>query len=403
MKTDTLTRYMEQLVDRIQKSNPLLAGNKYRIYVCRTTVPNAYSRAEGVIFVNLDLIARLETEADMAFVLCHELSHDAKKHVLNGIKSSMHLFHDKEFQKELKKAEDSEYNTVRNTETVLTRFLAKRTEHSRGNELEADSLGFIFFTNAGYNPADAPATLLKLDLFDEDFYKENIDYKKFLSFPDYPFNKEWLVDNTSEDIGGNLEEVFEIPDSLKTHPDCDMRAATLEEVIKNKNLKSVDAKNVGNYAYFRARAQFESIEYLLGEEEYGFALYNALQMLKEYPENKYLHSAASLCLLEIYTAQKNHKFSRVAALPDEEYSEAYNEYLIFLNNLNSTQMKEIATRYFTLHVSGQKSPFAGYVGTIAASLDKPKAEYSGLVLSYDKNYKDAYYKKLLDKKFNSKP
>jgi hypothetical protein len=278
------------------------------------------------------------------------------------------------------------------------------TEHTRKNELEADSLGLIFFVNSGYTPADAPAALLKLDDFDDPFYKDEIDFTRHFSFADYPFKNEWLTDEDVEDLGGNMDKVREIPDSLKTHPDCDLRAAALEKTIEAKGYKPGDGKTTGNYDYIRSLASFEAVESLLADEEYGYALYISLHLLSKYPENKYLQTSVSLCLFEICIARKKHEFSKVVALKNKAFSDTYNEYLTWLHNLTGSELNEIANRYFSQHVAGQKnSAFAGYVGTIAASIDKPKTECAGLVLAYDKNYKDAYYKKLLDKKFNPNP
>src|SRR5207245_302272 len=50
------------------------------IYVSKSPNVNAFAFDKGFIFVNVGLLAQLENEAQLAYVLAHEITHIVKKH-----------------------------------------------------------------------------------------------------------------------------------------------------------------------------------------------------------------------------------------------------------------------------------------------------------------------------------
>ncbi len=80
---DEVTLYLNKVADIILKNNPGLR-NELHIYTLKSPVVNAYSYDKGYIFIDIGLIAQVETEAQLAFILCYEISHYTKKHHVNG-------------------------------------------------------------------------------------------------------------------------------------------------------------------------------------------------------------------------------------------------------------------------------------------------------------------------------
>ena len=80
---DPISQYVEKVGNKVLEHEPELQG-KIRFYTIKSTVVNALATNQGIIFINLGLIAQLENEAQLAFVLSHELIHYKNNHVLNA-------------------------------------------------------------------------------------------------------------------------------------------------------------------------------------------------------------------------------------------------------------------------------------------------------------------------------
>ena len=404
MHRDTLTSYLNSLISRIQAANPSIASKRYHVLLLRSSSANASNRGDGIIVVNLDLFRRLRSEAELVFILCHELSHDIEGHVMDGIIRRAELYGNT-YKKEVKKAGSREFERNKATIDVYTSYRARFTDYRRRHEYEADSIGLMLYANLGYPFEDAVNVIELLDSVDMPYYDHKIDLKKYFDFSAAPFNPEWLDPGDHKDIlGGNVEEVYKVPDSLKTHPECKHRSEALVRIIleQRPGAKVPDAKDLGNYQYYKTVAEFEMIESLMDNGDMGFALHNALQMLEIYPQNLYLHCAVANCLYEISMAQLHHKFSITVAFPDKTYSLGYNELLVFLHNLSRKDLIGLTSNYCSKNVAPSmvSSPFAAYVACLVRTLEKPQYEFSVLAGEYQKHHSDKYYSILLNKKIN---
>src|SRR5690606_37363433 len=80
---DPLSAYINRVANEVLKADPSLQG-KLTFYVIRSTDVNAFSTHEGMIFINEGIVAELENEAQLAFLLCHEIIHYKNNHVMNS-------------------------------------------------------------------------------------------------------------------------------------------------------------------------------------------------------------------------------------------------------------------------------------------------------------------------------
>src|ERR1044072_7518067 len=71
---DTVTQYVNAVADRVLVNQPELRG-KLRFYCLKSSEANAFSTNQGIVFITLGLIAQLENEAQLAFVISHEVEH----------------------------------------------------------------------------------------------------------------------------------------------------------------------------------------------------------------------------------------------------------------------------------------------------------------------------------------
>ncbi|MEL6653132.1 MAG: M48 family metallopeptidase [Bacteroidota bacterium] len=130
---DPLTQYLNRLTDHILRFRPEIRA-QLRVYTVKSSIANAASTYDGIIFVNMGLLARVENEAQLAFVLSHEISHFVERHTLKS-----YLKYE---QKERSAGRKKDFEALQNV----------HYRYSRQLELRADSLGLQLYLEAGYRP-----------------------------------------------------------------------------------------------------------------------------------------------------------------------------------------------------------------------------------------------------------
>jgi predicted Zn-dependent protease len=334
------TPYLQSILAKILKANPELASSS--VYAFRSAVPNAVSNGTGVIYFTLGLLARLETEDQIAYVLCHELAHEHLKHTANKMLELARLNSDKELNKKVKTIARAEYGKSTKFQQLVFSLGKSINTHSREKEFEADSVGLKFFLKTSYS-TKAPVRLLQiLDSADVGLYHRNIDFKKHFNFSDRPFKDEWLAYKESE-----MEYYNPMTnDSLRTHPSCDKRIIAVARQLEGSK-SSVDAKE--NKSTVVIDSQFEIIESAFYFQHYGRALFLSLELLEQYPNNSYLHARIVSCLYQIYQSQKDHKLSNVLSLPSPYYEENYNRFIEFVHKLRLMEVASLAYNFAKYH------------------------------------------------------
>jgi hypothetical protein len=395
MHNDIVTNYLQSLVCSIQKNNPAIFNRKFNLLTYRTSIPNASSYGNGLILYNLDLITKLNNEAEVAFILCHEMSHDVKGHFLESIKKSYELKMDPKIKKDFENVKNKKFNQLQSYENYLTKYIQSITSKKRENEVQADSLGLVYFVNAGYNPQDAYNTMDRLDSIDNQFYKDKIDYEKIFNSLNFSFNMNWLNQEQQEETisGGNFNSK-EKPDSLKTHPDCKLRLNSMKK-LGLKNEFNTEIKN--DFLEIKKVVDFEMLRVFLDEKDLSNGIYNNLHLINKYPSNKYLKVILIEFLYEIYIAKTSHYVSKTVDEIDPFFNSSYIETICFINNINKVDLNNLIKNYFTTNfTSNITDPYVGYVFTLVKSIDQSSDKKEELLKNYGVNFGEnfIYYSKL---------
>jgi predicted Zn-dependent protease len=82
---DPVSLYLSQLLDKILENKPQLR-KEIRIFALKSEQVNAFATPMGTIFVNLGLLAHCANEAELAFIICHELAHYSNAHIEEKLK-----------------------------------------------------------------------------------------------------------------------------------------------------------------------------------------------------------------------------------------------------------------------------------------------------------------------------
>ncbi len=124
---------------------------KYRFAILDTDNVNAYSAPAGYIFISRGLLNRLESEAELAGVLGHEIAHVSRKHVIKEIQKS-HLYSATAIVAlEAAQVDSSQQDMIEQLvdaswDNLVTKGLSKEDEY------EADAFGCKNAARLGYNP-----------------------------------------------------------------------------------------------------------------------------------------------------------------------------------------------------------------------------------------------------------
>lgn len=120
---------------------------------------NAFASPGGYVFITKGLLSHMKSEAELAGVLAHEISHVLRKHHLNAIKKGARTGLMAEFAGQALKE--------KGVNPELTKLVNAGTElYARGldkeDEFEADRMGVVIAARGGYDPYGLPAVLQTL-------------------------------------------------------------------------------------------------------------------------------------------------------------------------------------------------------------------------------------------------
>jgi Zn-dependent protease with chaperone function len=343
-----LYNYLQEILQKVLKSNPQLP-NEVRIFPFRSSVPNALAFWDGTIGFTLGLLAKMENEDQIAFVICHEMAHYYANHHFKGVQEYTRTNFDPALEKQLKSIKYGQYDNYTKYKELMKRLGFSFSRHSRIHETEADSLGLSYLMNTSYSFNGAYQIMAILDSAEAKSFQTKIDLEKYFHSEKYPFKKPWLRFEKTSFSHKSPDDEFGNTDTLRTHPDCKKRLVRLKQMIANQYAAVPEAPetNAAVALSVAKRSGFEMIESEYHFKNFGKALYFSLEMLELYPKSKYLSSMVGMSMFRIYVSQKNHIMSKSVSLPNTQYSESYNRFLSFLHNLRLVEIGSLAYYYVT--------------------------------------------------------
>ncbi|MGH8194591.1 MAG: M48 family metalloprotease [Woeseiaceae bacterium] len=124
----------------------------YEFVVLNNSVPNAWALPGGKIAINRGLLTELQSEAELAAVLGHEIVHAAAGHTANRMETGMLL--QGLVLATAVATSDSDYgNLAVGGANVAGQLVSQK--YGRDAELEADHYGMQYMSEAGYDPQGA--------------------------------------------------------------------------------------------------------------------------------------------------------------------------------------------------------------------------------------------------------
>ena len=353
--------YLQSILKKITEANPALNAKEIRLLFSRDWWPNAFSMGEGTLVVNAGLMVFLDNEAELVFVICHELAHFYLDHSNKEIKKNVEAYNSVAFQNELKRLSKQEYGAGKQLDELIKKLEFGNRRHSRENETEADRYAFMFMKNTGFDCNGIKTCLQLLDKVDDSLLNSSIDPELTFSFSNYPFKKKWIQKESaifSQMSNDDSPLTKKERDSLKTHPDCAARISHLEDSILKARQGEKFIINKTLFGQLKKDFFVELAEQQFKSNNLSRNLYYSLQMLQKGGNTSYAMFAITRGLNFMYENQKNHKLGIITDKETRGYPADYN---ILLRMLDRLRLEEIANINYNFCME-HKAEMSVYVG-----------------------------------------
>ncbi len=279
---DTMTAYIRKVFDKLLENDQPLRS-KLHLFVTRFPTPNAITWQDGTILVNLGLIMRCKNEAQLAFILAHELTHYKMQHSL------MAFVRDK------------------NAQPKTTASSIAQIPYQDNDELVADSVGLVLLRKAGYNTEQA---IRALELLEENSPPNPLNMLEMLNSDKSKLSKKDFCSGTSAafymaspTIGSNNKKTISIAERIKFLRRC---------IKKDDNAETLYFFGIEQLEYIKKVAVYENIENCNMRGDFFRGAYEALWHLQEEPQNRFFARKAAEALVTILAYSKNSKAANLA-------------------------------------------------------------------------------------------
>lgn len=243
--------YLRKVVNLILPDS-LKKRKEIKIYLSTQTSYNAYALHDGSILLNIGLLADVENEAALAFILGHELTHFVNNDVFNSFVRESKIY--------------SRKNKNNNLELSIS-----NAQYNRMEEKRADMQSLVFAEKGGY---DLYYSISVFNLFNEEIEKKErkkikIDFQNELNQMSKSKSLEFL---------------------LSSHPELSDRINYIDTYLKSKERTNQKAqyiiKDENSFKKLQQLARYETIHGLFLANNYRQLLEKAFTYHLYEPEDK---------------------------------------------------------------------------------------------------------------------
>lgn len=268
---DEISTYVQQVATNLLKDDPALL-KELRFYTIKSNETNAFSTSPGIIFVTTGLIAQLSSEAQLAFVLSHEIAHYEKKHVHEEYLNSQKV------------------GEIKRREQIL-----ELSQFSKEKEFEADQLALSRYHKMGYSKEELLGTFDVLMYsylpFDELSFPKDYFNTPNMYIPEEDFNYEIKPITAEEDYN----------DTYNSHPNIKKRKDAIQKSVSDFTNWGKASFKLDENLFFELRTicRLESIRLDVIDGNVFSALYSIFLMEKQFPASIYLDKMKALSWLSL--------------------------------------------------------------------------------------------------------
>ena len=356
---DPITRMVERIADTLLKDYPGLRG-ELRFYTVKSSSVNAFATGQGMIFVTTGLVAQVENEAQLAYVISHEIVHYYRKHNMEVLTRRI-------------KNSDDEAEQMAN-------FL-KYHYRSREMENEADSLGLrLFYIVSPYDKrvTDGVFDVLQYAMlpFDEVPFDTTYFNSPYYRLPSHYFLEKVAPISSRDDY----------PDSLSTHPNIKKRRARTGDILSHYEGGSAFVVTTPDeFVHLQGLARFECIRQNLIYSNYTRAFYDCYVLQRQYPNNAFLARSMAQALYGIAMYKTYYNTNSIVGNYRQYEGEVQQVYYLF-SKLTAAEATLVAMReVWKMHRLYPDDPQLSAMGRdlLLALRDKHSLSRASFAATYD--------------------
>lgn len=311
---DEITTYVNKVADELIKVSEDKELESLRFYVLKSSSINAFSTHQGIIFITTGLIAQLENESQLAFVLAHEIIHFQEKHSINKFVDTR---------------KDEMWKS--NNHKRLEKFINRQSQYSKEKEFEADELGFVLFSKTKYKLDESLKLLSVLQYSHLPF--DNIEFDTTFFNTDFfkiPGNKFSAIES-EETI--SFTDHSDEDDEGASHPNISRRKERIKEKIKDTDQKGTHeylADTKEQFIHIRKISRLESLQTSLLRQDYYRVIYEGFLLKKNNPNLNYIDEKIALAL---------YAYSKIR-MQAEHHEEDYDDYISSITDHSTKARKK---------------------------------------------------------------
>lgn len=312
-----LNDYLDAIADNLLKDNPVLRS-KIHIYILKTPIVNASSTTNGLIIVNMGLIAQVSNESELAFIIAHEIAHVAENHI----------------------TEINEYKDKLKERDMIS-YYVKSQNRSREQELAADRIALERYFQSSKYSYDVINGIFDVLQYADLPFDEVPFTKKYTETNFYHFPENYYLTNIAP-----IQNRADMIDTLFTHPNIEKRRAAAQSIIAGlaKSGRSVYLQPEEKFQTIRNLARLECINILLTDHQYDQTIYNIHVLQQSFPDNAFLQKAMAEAWYGYSKHRNNGQVSDVI-LSYKKVEGEMQQTSYILSKLNRVEASLLALRY----------------------------------------------------------
>jgi len=341
-----INKYLNSILKEIYAANSELNHKDFYFFLDKSPIPNAACYGNGIFTLNLGLFNFVQSNDELAFIICHEFAHYVLEHNDKTLLGYVETLNSKDVKEQIKKVKKSEYGKRKVYNDLVEKLNYNFLKRSRSAEIQADSLGLLMFSKTKFNKLSSISALKNLDLSDAVVFNEDSKIRTHFHFDNYPFKEGWLQkEQELFDLKEKADDYSLNKDSLKTHPDIPLRIEILSKMIQEK--RTAIATSTNKLQEMKHLAALMSVSNFIDDKRVDFALYKTMILYnnKAIDEKSYCTIVSKL-LKMIYELKLNHQFgayvSPISSFSDETN---LNEVKQFLHNIELKNIKKIGLNF----------------------------------------------------------
>ncbi|WP_422362148.1 M48 family metalloprotease [Reichenbachiella sp.] len=301
------------------------------VVVDKSSVVNAKALGRCSIILNNGLLATIDSEEQLAFILSHEIAHLELDHIYQ----KLILIDQDKLKSDIKRivTTDAKLEDMESLKKEIYSFAS----FSRKKEREADSLGYLIYSNA-YNSKEAPLeALVKIDVSNPKHQQLGLRLFKPFHSKAAPFNEALLREDLDIFDKEKNKVLFLDVDSIISHPEMPVRLAKLSDQI-SKHAKK-EAVQQTRLTRLNKTSAYEVVEASMMTNSYTKALYSALKLKYQFPDDKMTSTLIARVMIKIHDDKRDGLFD----MSFSRYTVGYSSDLKLVHNfIRNTSYQDLA-------------------------------------------------------------